>query len=63
MTQDGGQTSKAGRHVVALDNDYLVTNTEIFQNFHNRCCHIDAAFVTLSIAFISSVGFDFCVKN
>ena len=45
VTQGGGQSSKAGRHAAALSNDYLVTNTEIFQNFHNRCCHTDAAFV------------------
>lgn len=63
VTQGAGQTSKAGRHVVALSSDYLVTNTEIFQNFHNRRCHTDAAFVALSIAFISSIGLDFSVKN
>lgn len=63
MTQGAGQTSKAGRHGVALSNDYLVANTEIFQHFHNRCCHTDAAFVALLIAFVSSIGLDFCVKN
>lgn len=33
VTQGGGQSSKAGRHKYALSNDYLVTNTEIFQKF------------------------------
>lgn len=45
------QSSKAGRHLVALGSDYLITNTEIFLNFSNGCCHTDATFVAFSIAF------------